>query len=273
MIPPKIAEVFKSLKMGKGYEAKGRLKLAPGGIYFQGLLSGKQLELFEYELRTLLGQIELTPTKVHIYDLKVSDSAGILKVDEILCEERPNAPWTISMPKLTISEFRPSLLHRVGETGEKEASPLVVRELNIVDFQGLVEDSDTYTAQGELTFINSYRRESTVFDLAPDVLSRIAALDLEILIPATGKLTYELKNRHFHLTQLTDSYSEGKRAEFFLASDELEPTVDLDGNIHILIKMKQFVLFKFTESFLISIEGKLDEPKFHLQKKRRFLGF
>jgi hypothetical protein len=50
------------------------------------------------------------------------------------------------------------------------------------------------------------------------------------------------------------------------------PTMDLDGNLKILVRMKQFVLFKFTESFLISIDGTLDDPKFHLQKKKRFWG-
>jgi hypothetical protein len=35
--------------------------------------------------------------------------------------------------------------------------------------------------------------------------------------------------------------------------------------------MKQFVLLKFTESFLISIDGRIDNPQFHL-KKRRFFG-
>jgi hypothetical protein len=53
----------------------------------------------------------------------------------------------------------------------------------------------------------------------------------------------------------------------------MSPSIDLDGNIHILVKMKQYVLFKITEHFLLSIEGSLENPSYHLQKKSRFLGY
>jgi hypothetical protein len=36
--------------------------------------------------------------------------------------------------------------------------------------------------------------------------------------------------------------------------------------------MKQFVLFKFTEFFLISIEGTMADPRVRLQKKKGIFG-
>jgi hypothetical protein len=143
--------------------------------------------------------------------------------------------------------------------------------MRLEDFKGLLEESKTYTAKGELFFINSFRREHTLFDIPSDLLGRIVGLDLELLIPACGHLTYELKNGFFHLTSLHHSFSEGHRSEFFLVPDPA-PIMDLDGNLHIIVSMKQFVLFKLTESFQILIDGKLNDPQFHLQKKRRFLG-
>lgn len=269
-VPPALAELFCDLKMGKGYELKGQLHLAKEGPSFHGLLSGKQFDLFGYQLRTLLAQIELGSRKVKIYDFKISDSAGVMKIDEIVAATAGDDPWTLSIPHLTLLELRPSLLQRPGPPPE-EAGPLVVRELKLENFHGLLEDSYTYTAQGELKFINSYRREHTVFDIPSDFLGRIAGLDLELLIPACGTLRYELKDRRFHLVELSESYSEAKRSQFFLVHDP-PPSMDLDGNLMILVKMKQFVLFKFTESFLISIDGQLNDPQFHLQKKSRFLG-
>ncbi|HSX26845.1 MAG TPA: hypothetical protein VLE89_07575 [Chlamydiales bacterium] len=268
MIPPSIAEVFQKLKMGKNYELKGHLSLEKENVSFRGLLGGKQLELFDYQFRTLLAQVELDLHHVHLYEIKISDSAGMMKIDEILLQGKDAQPWTISIPHLTIHELRPSLLQKIGrEVGE--ISPLVVRELKIDNLKGLLDESFTYTAHGELHFINSYKREHTFFDIPADVLSRIAGLDLDLLIPVRGTLKYELKEGHFHLMELEDSFSESDRSQFFLFES---PTVDLDGNLKILVKMKQFVLFKFTEAFLISIEGTLDDPKFHLQKKKRFLG-
>ncbi len=272
VVPAEVAQVFRDLEMGKGYELKGRLFLDESGPSFRGLLSGKQIELFGYQFRTLLGHIELGAERIHIYDLKISDSAGIMKIDSIQALGIGENPWTIAIPRLIVSELRPSLLQKAGEEAVAEpAGPLVIRELKIEDFKGLLDDSKTYTAAGELTFINSYRREHTVFDLPADVLGRIVGLDLELLIPVCGTLSYTLKDGVFQLTQLRNAYSEGMRSEFFLESDPA-PMMDLDGNLRLFVNMKQFVLFKFTESFSISINGKLNDPQYNLQKKRRFLG-
>ncbi len=269
IIPPSVAQVFTDLSMGKGYELKGKLFLEQG-VSFSGLFTGKQIDLFGYQLRTLLSQFEFSPEKVRLYDLKISDSACILTIDELVAAANGDAPWTISIPHLTILELRPSLL-QIPNRQPQPAGPLVVRELRIDDFKGLLEESKTYTAKGNLSFINSFRREHTVFDIPSDLLGRIVGLDLELLTPACGGIDYELKDGLFTLTSLYGSFSEGRRSEFFLVSDPA-PTMDLDGNLHILVSMKQFVLFKLTESFQILIDGKLDDPQFHLQKKRRFLG-
>ncbi len=267
-IPEAVAKAFQEIEMGKGYELKGRLKIEKNLPYFQGILCGKQIELFGFQFRTLLAQADLGPDRVHIYDIKISDTAGMLKIDQILLETKDDLPWTIEIPTFTILEMRPSLLQRPGAS-VGPISPLVIRELKMIDFKGLAVDGNTYTATGKAHFINSYKREETVFDLPANVLSRIVGLDLELLIPVCGDLTFDLKDGFFNLLELTNAFSEGKRSEFFLETSP-EPTMDLDGNLKIFIKMKQFVLLKLTESFLISIEGQLDDPQFHLRKKRFF---
>lgn len=266
LLPLEIAQGFEEIKMGKGYELKGRLKFENNLPYFQGILCGKQIEFFGFQFRTLLGQVDLGPKKMRIYDVKISDSAGIFKIDEILLQDE--SPWTLSVPTITLTDLRPSLLQRPGGS-VGPISPLVVRQCILSNLKGLLAEAKTYTAQGKLHFINSYKREESVFDLPANVLSRIVGLDLELLIPVKGDLLFDLSDGYFHLNELTDAYSEGKRSQFFLEMDP-PPSMDLDGNLQIFIKMKQFVLLKITESFLISIEGKLDDPEFHLTKKRFF---
>lgn len=272
LLPEKIAKVFHELKVGKGYELMGRLSFVNGsGASFRGIISGKQIELFGFELKNILAQIEWDTEHLSITNLKVSDFAGVLKVESISAHGVGDSPWTISIPHIIVTELRPSLLQDVGGPPGK-LSPLVVREIRIDDFQGLVDDSKTYTANGWLYFINSYKRESSILELPSDWLSRIVGLDLDLLVPVCGTLKYELRDGFFHFTELLGSYSENKRSEFFLVFNEDSPKMDLDWNVNIFIQTKQFVLFKFTEAFIISITGKLDEPKFQLQRKKRFLG-
>lgn len=269
IIPKDVGEVFEEIKMGKGYELKGRLELKDNIPTFSGILSGKAIELFGFQFRTLMAQINLSPELIRIYDVKISDFAGSLKVDDISIQKEGNDPFTIAIPNLTIKDLRPSFLLRPGEKKPGPMDPLVVRELKIHDFKGLLDESKTWTATGNLHFINSYKREETVFDYPANLLSRIAGLDLELLIPVTGDLKFDLKDGYFNLLELSNAFSEGKRSQFFLEMDP-QPTMDLDGNLNIFINMKQFVLLKFTESFLISIDGVLDDPDFHLKKKKFF---
>lgn len=268
ILPPDVAQVFAEIEMGKGYELKGRLHIENNIPSFKGLLSGKSLELFGFQFRTLLAQVDLSPSAIHIYDVKISDTAGMMVIDQIYLEGNPSQPWTISIPTLTLRELRPSLLLRPGGT-VGPIDPLVVRELTMTDFKGLVADGNTYTANGSLHFINSYKREETVFDLPANVFSRIVGLDIDLLIPVTGDVTFDLKDGYFNLLELKNAYSESRRSQFFLEMDP-PPRMDLDGNLRIFIKMKQFVLLKITESLLISIDGILDDPQFHLTRKRFF---
>ena len=273
-LPNEVARGFDELKLGKGYELKGNLQIDPyhpSQLSFQGLCCGKQVELAGFQFRTLMARADLSPNFYRIYDVKVSDSAGILKIDDIQMKQENELPWTIAIPKFTIEELRPSLLVKPGET-PGPVSPLVIRQFKMEGFHGLLDDGNTWVASGQLSFINSYKREETVFDLPANVLGRIVGLDLDLLIPVKGELIFDLHDGYFNLNELKGAYSEGRRSEFFLVQTESNwPRVDLDGNLEILVKMKQFVLFSLTEAFMISIDGKLNDPHFSLQKKKRFL--
>jgi hypothetical protein len=73
------------------------------------------------------------------------------------------------------------------------------------------------------------------------------------------------------LTELQESFSEGRRSQFFLAEREVPPRMSLRGDLEIFVRMKHFVLFALTEPFMISVDGKLSDPQFRLQKKKSVL--
>ena len=260
-IPKEVAEVFHDLEMGAGYELKGNLY---NDFSFQGLFCGKEIDLFGYQLRSLMSQAHLSMHSVKLQDLLVSDAAGSLIIPEIVLQGDLN-PWTINIPLLTIQDLRPSLLRKPG-ADKKPLTPLLVRNLTMRNFRGLLEDGKTYLAEGNLSFINSFKRGKSVFDLPTHLFGRLVGLDLELLIPVEGDLFFDLIDGYFTLRELKESFSEGRRSQFFLA--EVPSRMSLRGNLEIFVRMKHFVLFAPTEAFMISVDGKLSDPQFHLQKKK-----
>jgi hypothetical protein len=266
-LPDEAAEVFSDLEMGRGFELKGRLD--PHALTFRGLLSGKQIELFGYEFGSLIGRADLSLEEMRIYDVHISDNGVSATADEILLT---NHLCQIEIPHIRLTELRPSLLKKQGRS-TSTIDPLVVRELRIDNLKGRLSDKKTLSATGSLSFLNTFRRGHSLLDLPADLFGRIIGLDLELLIPVQGHLTFSLGSGRVHLLELDESYSEGRRSKFALVHSGDSPSMDLDGTLHILVDMQQYVLFKITEAFLIQIDGTLDRPHYSLTKKRSFLGF
>ncbi len=271
-IDPMVAVGIRDLGMGSGYELKGSLSLDRNDFSkfaFKGILGGKQIQFFDYQFRTLMSAIEFNAEKIQLNDICISDSSVTANIGQVLIEAKDRSPWTIQIPLISIEDLRPSLLRKPGE-GEPTLSPLIVREFILRDFQGILDDGKTYTATGSLSFVNTFKREETFFDLPSNFFGRIIGLDFDLLIPVIGDLTFDLKNGFFELKELKNAFSEGQRSEFFLVESDAPQRVDLRGNLQILVKMKQFVIFALTQGFMISIDGNLSDPHFSLQKRLKF---
>jgi hypothetical protein len=261
-MPSDLAKALTKLQMGDGYEVKGSFH--PETFEFQGILTGKQFDLFGVQLRTLFSHLHWQNGKLDISGVEISDSAMKLTIDQIQIDGT-----TIAMPHFSIQDLRPSLLHKRGKD-EEPPSPLQVRSLEFRDFKGTLNDEKTYTAKGNLSFINTYKRVETLFDIPSQFFGRIIGLDFDLLIPVTGDLDFEIRDGYIWLGELKNAFSEAKRSEFFLVRTDTSPRMDLDGNLEIHVRTKQYVLFTLTEGFMISIEGDLSNPKFRLQKKMKF---
>jgi hypothetical protein len=258
-------------KIKKGYELSGKLNLdldKKPKFNFKGIFSGKNFDLLNYELKTLFCSINASDEKIDVSNFKISDSSGILTINNLTFLKNKNF-WEYNIPKIQLRELRPSLLKTKNEKQSK-ITPFLVREMNIFDFKGNTLDKNSITAKGYLSFINSFKRGHYVFDFPTDVLSRIVGLDLQLLTPVKGIIDFDVKDSRFYLSEMKDSFSENERSKFFLSDKGQKPYIDFDGNLYINIAMKQFVLFKFTESFIISIRGDLQTPKCNLKKKRGF---
>jgi hypothetical protein len=272
IFPKSVQDSLNHYFFGKGYELSGRLDLnylKKRNPIFEGVFSGKDFEMLGYRFKTLFSKISIGFDQIQLNDFKISDQAGILTFKELNLKKNENK-WLLSIPFLKVKDLRPSLMQKINAPLQ-EITPFLIRELFLNDFKGNLGFSDTFSGHGHLYFINSFKRGHSVFDFPSDVLSRIVGIDQALLTPVKGKVQLQVKDAKFYLTNLKDSFSESERSKFFLLDKGIKPYIDFDGNIYINIGMKQYVLFKFTESFVISIRGNLENPQCNLKKKRGFL--
>ena len=117
----------------------------------------------------------------------------------------------------------------------------------------------------------SYRSRafSSRTELPSEVFGKIFGLDLELLIPVKGSLDFVIEDKKFLFKELKNTYSENKRSQFFLY-EKATPYMDFNANLHVNIRMEQFVLFKLTEQLILSISGDIYHPKVGLASKSNF---
>lgn len=264
-LPKKLQEAVQSLGMGKGYELSGDLILSKKILEeskFSGYLRGKHFELMGSEMATLLSNISIDSKAVELSDFKISDEAGIFIAPRLSFQKKGKEKWHLAIPQLSIQDFRPSLLKKTGKFRGR-IKPLTIRELEFNRISGELGDVKSFTGEGELTFINTFKRDYNLLDIPLEIVGRLG-LDLGLLVPIRGKVAYKIEEGRVYLTDLSDSYSEGKRSKFYL-SPHRHSFIDFDGNINVNVKMKQYVLLKITEPFTLSIIGTLDQPKYSLK--------
>jgi len=264
-LPISIQKVIQQSEMGKGYELSGDCILSKKTFlqsYFDGYLKGKRFELLGSEMETLMSEITLDMNRIELRHLTISDVSGIFSIEKVDLNRGEDQKWKVSIPRIDIQDFRPSLLKKVG-LYQKQIKPLTIRNLHLRDVQGMLEDVKSFTGRGELSFTNAFKGDYNILIIPFEILSRLG-LDTGLLVPICGKLNYSIEQGRIYLTQLSDSHSKGKRSHFYLSP--LEPSyIDLSGNLNIKIKMKQHVLLKITQPFTLAIEGTAQRVRYTLK--------
>lgn len=258
-------DFLQELKLQKGYELSGEFTLSkdrPEEWFFEGFLKGKNFQFMGHEFTTMLGNIRIEPNGTTIENLRVSDESVNVSIPKIVTTDVPEKGTMMQIPELTIQEMRPSLMRRSRQS-QVRLKPFCISTMTFQDVSGFLNDLSTFTGKGSLTFENTFKRDHHLLDIPIELISRLG-LDMVLLVPIHGEMDYVLKKGKMVFTKLRNSYSEGKRSHFYL-SNSRESYVDFDGNIAMQIKMKQYVLFKITELFVLTVNGTLDNPSFGLK--------
>ncbi|MCB1107583.1 MAG: hypothetical protein KDK76_05770, partial [Chlamydiia bacterium] len=265
ILPKEMQERVKEFEIGKGYELSGDLILSKKAFeesHFSGYLKGKNFHLLGSQMGTLMSEIDIRSDHIELDHFNLSDASGIFTIESIRLLKQTDGTWDLSIPEIAITDFRPSLLNKIGKYPSR-IKPLTIRELYASNIRGTLGNPSSFVGKGSLNFINTFKRDYHLLDIPFEILGRLG-LDMGLLVPVRGELEYVIVDGRIYFTELKQSYSEGKRSQFFLSPTE-HSYVDFDGNINVSIKMKQYVLLKVTEPFTLSIGGTFENPKYGLR--------
>lgn len=254
-------EFLKEIQLKKGYELTGEFtyfKDKPENSYFDGFIKGKNFQLLGFEFTTMLGNVQMKKGEVLIENLTVSDDSVGINIPKISIDQESH----LQMAEMVIRDLRPSLM-RKSRRSHLRLKPFCIHQMVFQDVSGSLKDLRTLTGKGSLIFENTFKRDHHILDIPIELISRLG-LDMVLLVPIHGEMDYVINNGKVMLTKLRNSYSEGKRSHFYLSSSK-DSFIDFHGNIQMQIKMKQYVLFKITELFVLTVSGTLEDPQFGLK--------
>lgn len=274
-LSPDFHKKIQSFGMGSGYALNGNWKfskeslLENPNISFQGKLEGKNFEFKGYQFEKMAAELEFSPDSAIFKDLKLADPSMRLSFDQLNLTKIQDKIWSIDSPKILVSECKPSLLRKAGSKPPLTSKTFLIKEIELVNLTGSLDDSQTISAKGKLNFISPPKKnfQHTIFAIPAEILTRLG-LDLTVLNPVTGTIYYEIKNNKIYLTKFKDVYSEGKLSKFYLPNNSFRSYLDFNGNLNVQVKMKQYnLVFKLAELFTVTVQGNLQKPTYTLQKQ------
>lgn len=281
LLPSELKATVSNWKIGSGFSLKGLWELRPSSksdeffkAYFKGQLEGKKWECKGYQFEHLFAEVEAAPNRIFMNDISVRDRAGNLQIAELHLHKPVRENWSLFLSKCEIQDFKPSILEKDDESKKTDASSLkntyVVRKFILEDLQGNMGNKKSFHGRGSLEFVNPPKKTSNppLFAIPGEILNRLG-LDMAVLTPVVGTISYEVKEGKIYLTKLKDAYSQGKMSRFYLSSSSQQSYVDFDGKLNIKLKMRYYNLFfKLAELFTVTIQGTLQKPVYTLQKQK-----
>jgi|GEM_PF-6211350 len=243
-------------------------------FYFQGDLTSNQPFLKGFKVEKISAHLNYRPKNLEMQGLLIEDPSGKIQADHIyVTQGGHSSSWLFAIPFLSIKNFKPALLRERTETDFNPHSrfkTLQVKRAEIKNSNGELTDSKSWKGEGELHFLNLSRKSLThpLLTIPAEIILRLG-LNPQVLNPVTGTILFDLKDDRFYFTRFKDVYSEGRGSKFYLAETPTCSWMDMQGNLNVRIKMKQYnLLFKLAELFTVSVEGNIKNPTFSLLKQR-----
>ncbi len=286
LVLPKIDDKLTASHQDSGLCLKGEWEFCPSKepnelikICFLGQLDGQNFEFKGYQFDHLIADMQLSPDRIFLNNIHITDSCGDLRIAEIFLNKGRNDTWKFVLGNGDARDVRPAMMRRaviekisrspISKVDDWRDS-LLIREFTLTHLQGVIGNAESFVGEGSFMFVNPPQKNSSgsFLTIPGEIISQLG-LDFSVLNPVIGTVFYEIKDGKFFLNKLKDVYSQGKMSKFYLTSYQ-KSYVDFDGNLNIQVKMKQNnVFFKLAEFFFLTINGTLQKPHFLLEKQKK----
>ncbi len=270
-------EELKSFKLSSFLHLQGNFwinvngeKNALDAISYKGKIFTQNMILKGYQMEHVEGDLQFMPGSCVLENLMVKDPAGEINSKKALFTVDSLEKWRFSIPQLSFRNINVGRLKTPGSQNELPKSNLILKKLDFLKVTGLLEEPKSWKGEGFLQFTHSSKKNVShpFFAIPKEFILRLG-LNPEVLNPIAGTIFFKLEGDHLTLNRFKDVYSEGKGSKFYLVGPE-PSWIDLDGNLSINLKMKQYnILFKITDFFKFSIHGNIQKPLFSLHKQKR----
>lgn len=240
-------------------------------VCFNGTVTTENIELRGFQLKTFQAHMHYEPGYLEMKNILLKDPAGTVEIDHLLAViEKETARWTVFIPELTVKNFRFGLL-RKSVSAEVESLNrfrfFSIKKLQLNDLSGSLGELDSWHGNGSMQFLNSHRKDNPLFAIPAELILRLG-LDPHIMTPVTGTIFFDLQGDRFYLNRLKDVYSYARGSKFYLADHSVPSWINMEGNLSMRIRMKQYnLILKIIEPFIISIQGSLTNPNYHFEKQ------
>lgn len=279
LLIPETAAKINQLELAGHYCFKGTYWINPNlgntvlqTTYFDGELSCQNSILKGFQIKAIDGKLEYKPGHLEGRDLVFNDAAGSLSCPNLnLSYEQPIDDWVMDIPFILVKNLRPSLLKDVNDSQNPRNNPLIIRRIELNNFHGHLNNTIDWQGNGVLHFLNSSKKNLNhpLFAIPSEIILRLG-LNPYVLNPVTGTIYFTLRGNKFYLNRFKDVYSEGRGSRFYLADSGSPSWIDLNGNLSVQIRMKQYnLIFKLAELFTVSINGNLKKMRYGLQKHEK----
>ncbi|MEN9344273.1 MAG: hypothetical protein RLZZ453_1060 [Chlamydiota bacterium] len=255
----------KQLHIDSIYHWTGDLFLCmedPQKSLVQGALHAEEFSLLGYKFAKMQATTSGYFEKLSITNGYIEEGTLRLKIPH--CEiSKKQQGYYLHIPTLSLENLQPSALRKV-RSAPSSLKPFKIEKCTLANIQGKLDDIHTWQAEGMLTFVNQFKKESSLFDFPLEMIKKMG-LDLGVLTPVQGEVALEWRGSKFYLLSLDKSFSDLNRSSFYLAASKEPSYIDLFGNMHIDLKMHQDTVLKVIEPFTLTIRGTLDKPRYGLQ--------
>ncbi len=272
VLPTLFTTFVQKWNIGGQYELSGKWTYKNPfmeNVSFVGTLESQDAKVNGYQISNLNTQLKISPEEISLIDLELHDNAGSLAAKQADIKLGKEGEWVLSIPEISGSQLRPSLLRMTNGTLEPPESTFVVRKLEIKDLTGNLLNPKSFTGHGVAYCANPSKRDlpNQVWKLTPEMIEN-SGLNPSLVCPVSGIVYGHIQDGKIFLEKFKEMYSAGKLSKFYLPKNPKNPIyIDFMGNLHLEVRMKQYNLFmKFAESFVISIDGTTQKPIYQLKK-------